>query len=86
MTQVYFTDSTYAVIDSMLANPSDLIVESGSLAVMERLLRRYINEKMNPLTEAGLKIFFNAKYLIIRSVVDTKDSPPLMFKYIRTIN
>lgn len=75
MTQVYFTDSTYAVIDSMLANPSDLIVESGELGSDGKIIAPVHKRKDEPFNRSRLENIFNAKYLIIRSVVDTKDSP-----------
>lgn len=75
LTQVYFTDSTYTYIDSMLTNPSSLIVESGQLDNNGKVIAPVHKRRDEPFSRSRLENIFNAKYLIIRSVIDSKDAP-----------
>lgn len=59
----------------MLTDASDLLVESGPLDANGVVISPVHKRKDEPFNRTRLEHIFKAKYLIIRSVVDTKDSP-----------
>ncbi len=77
-TQVYFYDTLFAghpPLDSMLTDANDLLVESGPLDANGVVISPVHKRKDEPFNRDRLEHIFKAKYLVIRSVVDTKDSP-----------
>ncbi|HRH66653.1 MAG TPA: hypothetical protein PLU53_10185 [Bacteroidia bacterium] len=74
-TQVFFTDSAYAIIDSMLTDANELIVESGPLDNNGVVIAPVHKRRDEPFNRTRMENVFKAKYLIIESTVDTKDSP-----------
>ena len=74
-TQVYFTDSLYNQLDSLISDPADLLVESGQLDLNGVVIAPVHKRRDEPFNRTRLENVFKAKYLIIRSTVDTKDSP-----------
>ena len=74
-TQVYFTDSLYNQLDSLISDPADLLVESGQLDLNGVVIAPVHKRRDEPFNRTRLENVFKAKYLIIRSTVDTNDSP-----------
>jgi hypothetical protein len=74
-TQVYFTDSNYVVLDSILTNPQNLVIESAQIDANGRVTTHTKKTTDEPFSNARLQHLYNAKKVLIRSVLDTKDSP-----------
>lgn len=74
-TQVYFTDSNYVVLDSILSNPQNLVIESAQIDANGRVTTHTRKTTDEPFSNARLQHLYTAKKVLIRSVLDTKDSP-----------
>lgn len=74
-TQIYFTDSNYVLLDSMLLDPSNILVESAEIDANGRVIRSTHRTGDEPFNKARIEHLYNAKKLLIVSVIDTKDSP-----------
>ena len=74
-TQVYFTDTNYVVLDSMLADPSNILVESAEVDASGRVTQSTRRTGDEPFNKTRIEHLYNAKKLLIVSVIDTKDSP-----------
>jgi len=74
-TQIYFADSNYVVLDSMLINPSALLVESAQVDANGKVTQPTHKMIDEPFSKLRLNHLFTAKKLLIVSVIDTKDAP-----------
>jgi hypothetical protein len=74
-TQIYFTDSNYVVLDSMLLDPSNILVESADIDANGRVTQSTKRSGDEPFNKTRIEHLYNAKKLLIVSVIDTKDSP-----------
>lgn len=74
-TQIYFTDSVYQPLDSMLINPQDLVIESALVDGAGLVIQPLHKMHDEPFNRTRLEHLFNAKKLLIRAVINTKDSP-----------
>lgn len=73
--QVYFTDSNYVVLDSMISQPSDFIIESGAITPNGVVIHPTHKMKDEPFDQNRLQHIYNASKLIIRSVIETQGAP-----------
>ncbi len=73
--QVYFTDSNNIVLDSLLSDPADFVISSGLLNASGRVILP--NSKMldEEFDKQRLERIYDAKKLIIFSVVNTQNAP-----------
>ena len=74
-TQIYFTDSNYVVLDSMLLDPNNILVESAEIDANGRVTQSTHRTGDEPFNKTRIEHLYNAKKLLIVSVIDTKDSP-----------
>ena len=74
-TQIYFTDSNYVVLDSMLLNPQNAIVESALVNANGIVIQNTHKTTDEPFSKSRLQHLYNARHLLIHSVINTKDSP-----------
>jgi len=74
-TQIYFADSNYVVLDSMLYNPSMLLLESASVDANGKVTQPTHKMADEIFGKAKLEHLYAAKKLLIISIIDTKDSP-----------
>ncbi len=76
--QVYFADSAFAILDSLLSNPSDFIIESGLLDVNGKVILPNTNTRDEIFDKSRLNKIFQAKKLIILGIINTQNAPVQM--------
>ncbi len=74
-TQIYFADSNYVVLDSMLYDPAMLLVESALIDANGKVTQPTHKMADEIFGKAKLEHLYSAKKLLIVSIIDTKDSP-----------
>jgi hypothetical protein len=75
--QVYFTDSNNVILDSLISNPSDFIIASGLLNSDGRVILPNRKSRDEEFSKQRLKGIYDAKKIIIFSVVNTQNAPTL---------
>jgi hypothetical protein len=73
--QLYFVDDNNVVLDSMFAVSQDRILESAAIDANGRVTIPTVRSDEETFDEIRLPHIFNAKKIIIRGVIDTKDAP-----------
>ncbi len=73
--QIYFTDTNYLVIDSLLSDASDFIVESGLLDLNGKVILPNKKMRDEEFDKARLERIYDAKKLIITAIVSTQNAP-----------
>lgn len=74
-TQVYFTDSNFVVLDSMLLDPTTRLVESAQIDANGKVTQSTHKMSDEPFSKTRLQHLYSTKKLIIYSIIDTKDAP-----------
>lgn len=74
-TQIYFTDSTYQIADSLLSNPADLLIQSAITNSDGIAIQPTYRMHDEPYDRARLDRLVNARKLLIRSVLNTRNAP-----------
>ncbi len=73
--QVYFADSNYVIVDSLLSNASQFVVASGLLDANNRVILPNRQMRDEESDKARLEGIYNARKIIILSVVNTQNAP-----------
>ena len=73
--QVYFVDSAFQKLDSLISNPADLIIQSAQIDGSGRAIAPTLVTRDEPFNKTRLQHLFSAKKILIRGVLDTKDAP-----------
>jgi hypothetical protein len=72
-TQIYFVDSNYAVLDSMIIDPLNAVVESAPVDNSGRVISSMHKMTDEQFSAARLEHLYHAKKLLITSLINTKD-------------
>lgn len=73
--QVYFADSNYVIVDSLLTNASQFVVASGLLDANNRVILPNRQMRDEEFTKTRLERIYTARKLIILSIVNTQNAP-----------
>jgi len=73
--QIYFADSNYIVIDSLLSDASDFIVESGLLDLDGKVILPNKKIRDEEFDKTRLERIYDARKLIITAIVSTQNAP-----------
>jgi hypothetical protein len=74
-TQVYFTDSLYRPLDSLLQNPADGLVPAGITNAQGIVISPTVKTHDEPFDRPRLDRLFEARKLLIRGLIDTRNAP-----------
>ncbi len=74
-TQVYFVDDNLTMLDSLFTDSQDRILESADIDANGKVTTPTVRSADETFDESRLPNLFNAKKVIIKGVIDTKDAP-----------
>jgi hypothetical protein len=77
-TQLYFTDENYVILDSLLTEAQDRIIEAGEVDANGRVIKSTERSADELFEGAHLQNLMNAKKIIIKGIIQTKDAPTTM--------
>lgn len=74
-TQVYFTDSLYQPLDSLLFDPQDGLVPAALTNAQGIVISPTVKTHDEPFDRSRLERIFQAKKLLIHGLIDTRNAP-----------
>ncbi len=75
LNQIYFTDSNYVVLDSMFMSSQNNIIQSAQIDNNGIVIAPTFKMSDEPFDSQRLNRLFSCKKLLLKSVIDTYDSP-----------
>lgn len=76
--QLYFTDNNYNILDSLFLNSQDRIIESAEIDANGKVTTPTVRSADEVFDGVRLQHLFDAKKILVRGVIDTKDAPNTM--------
>ncbi|MBP6334199.1 MAG: hypothetical protein KA444_01910 [Bacteroidia bacterium] len=76
--QVYFTDSVYTILDSLLADPTDFVIASGLLDINGKVILPNVEQRDEDFNKPRLENIYKTKKLVIVGIVSTQNAPVQM--------
>ena len=82
--QLYFTDNNYNILDSLFTNSQDRIIESAEIDSDGIVTTPTVRSADEVFDGVRLQHLFDAKKILVKGVIDTKDAPGTMVQILDT--
>ena len=82
--QLYFTDNNYNILDSLFTNSQDRIIESAEIDSDGIVTSPTVRSADEVFDGIRLQHLFDAKKILVKGVIDTKDAPTTMVQILDT--